>query len=62
MEDDHVAIVINDALAVAVEIADEMDIGAFCAGAIKPGVSERDGTIAFGLFFLDEENLWRNSH
>ena len=62
MEDDQVIFVIDDALAVAVEVAYKMDIRAFRAGTVEPGVSKGDGAVALGLIFLDKENLQLNAY
>ena len=59
VENDQIIFVIDDTLTVVVEVAYKMDIGAFCAGAVEPGVSKGYGAVAFGLFFLDKENLCR---
>lgn len=59
VENNQVILVIDDALTVAVEVADQVDVGTFCAGTVEPGVSKGDGAVAFGLFFLDKENLCR---
>lgn len=59
MKNNQVILVIDDALTVGVEVADQVDVRTFCAGTVEPGVSKGDGAVTFGFFFLDKENLCR---
>lgn len=57
VKDDHVIRIIHDTLASAIEPAYDVDIGAFGASGVIPGLSQKYNVQHLGLLVFDGEHL-----
>lgn len=57
MQDQHIARVGDVALAGRGELPDNVNVRAFGARRVKPGLAESNGFGAFGLLIVNKENL-----
>lgn len=62
MENQHVLDIIDQALASHGKIADDVDIGSFCASRIEPGLSQGDGFDGFCAVIFHNKDLFLVSY
>jgi hypothetical protein len=51
--------IVDNAMSVAIKVADEVDIRSLGEGTFKPRIAQRDGSVELSFLLLDEQHLPR---